>query len=37
MAAIEQVVARYRAEGVAYRTLQDGQVLLVNGPGTVIV
>jgi dipeptidase E len=35
--AIEQVVARYRAEGVAYRTLHDGQALLVNGPDTVIV
>jgi hypothetical protein len=28
---------RYRAEGVAYRTLHDGQVLLVNGPDTAIV
>ena len=36
-AAIELVVARYRAEGVAYRTLHDGQALLVNGPDTVIV
>jgi dipeptidase E len=36
-AAIDQVVARYRAEGVAYRTLHDGQALLVNGPDTVIV
>jgi dipeptidase E len=36
-AAIEQVVARYRAEGVAYRTLHDGQALLVNGPQTLIV
>jgi hypothetical protein len=30
-------VARYRAEGVAYRTLSDGQVLLVNGPHTEVV
>jgi dipeptidase E len=36
-AAIELVVARYRAEGIAYRTLHDGQALLVNGPDTVIV
>jgi dipeptidase E len=36
-AAIELVVARYRAEGIAYRTLHDGQVLLVNGPETGIV
>ena len=36
-AAIERVVARYRAEGIAYRTLHDGQVLLVNGPETGIV
>jgi dipeptidase E len=36
-AAIELVVARYRAEGVAYRTVHDGQVLLVNGPETRIV
>lgn len=36
-AAIELVVTRYRAEGIAYRTLHDGQALLVNGPGTVIV
>jgi dipeptidase E len=36
-AAIELVVARYRAEGIAYRTLHDGQALLVNGPHTVIV
>lgn len=36
-AAIELVVARYRAEGAAYRTLRDGQALLVNGPEAVIV
>lgn len=35
--AIGQVVARYRAEGVAYRALHDGQALLVNGPDTAIV
>ena len=36
-AAIEQVVIRYRAGGIAYRTLRDGQALLVNGPHTKIV
>jgi dipeptidase E len=36
-AAIELVVARYRAEGIAYRTLHDGQALLVNGSETMIV
>jgi dipeptidase E len=36
-AAIELVVARYRAGGIAYRALHDGQVLLVNGPETGIV
>lgn len=36
-AAMELVVARYRAEGVAYRTLRDGQALLINGPDTAIV
>jgi hypothetical protein len=36
-AAMELVVSRYRAEGTAYRTLHDGQALLVNGPDTVIV
>lgn len=36
-AAIELVVARYRAEGIANCTLHDGQVLLVEGPDTVIV
>jgi dipeptidase E len=35
--AIERVVSRYRAEGTAYRTLHDGQALLVNGPETKIV
>jgi hypothetical protein len=34
---MELVVARYRADGVAYRTLHDGQTLLVNGPDTAIV
>jgi dipeptidase E len=36
-AAIELVVARYRAEGVLYRALHDGQALLINGQQTVIV
>jgi dipeptidase E len=36
-AAIEDVVTRYRAEGIAYRTLHDGQALLVNGPEIEIV
>jgi hypothetical protein len=36
-AAIDQVVVRYRAEGIAYRTLHDGQALLVSGPDTEIV
>lgn len=36
-AAIELVVTRYRAEGVPYRALRDGQALVVNGPQTVIV
>jgi dipeptidase E len=35
--AMEQVVARYRAEGTAYRTLHDGQVLVVNGPDTLLI
>ena len=35
--AIELVVARYRAERLAYRTLHDGQALLVNGRETGIV
>ena len=36
-AAIERVVTRYRTEGIAYRTLHDGQALLINGPDTKIV
>lgn len=36
-AAIEQVVSWYRAEGIAYRILHDGQALLVDGPETKIV
>jgi dipeptidase E len=36
-AAIELVVARYRAERSTYRTLHDGQALLVNGPDSAIV
>lgn len=36
-AAIERVTARYRADGIAHRTLHDGQALLVNGPDTAIV
>jgi dipeptidase E len=35
--AIDQVVARYQADGVPYRTLHDGQALLVDGPETMIV
>jgi dipeptidase E len=35
--AIDQVVARYRAEQVAYRTLHDGQAMIVNGTDTLIV
>jgi len=35
-AAIDQVVALYQAEGVAYRTLQDGQAMIVNGASTLI-
>ena len=35
--AIDLVVDRYRADGVAYRTLHDGQALIVNGPGTFVV
>jgi dipeptidase E len=35
--AMNDVVARYRAKGVANRTLRDGQVLLVNGPDTAVV
>ncbi len=36
-AAIDQVVAHYRAKGVAHRTLHDRQALIVNGPNTAIV
>ena len=36
-AAIDRVVAGYRASGVAYRALRDGQALLINGPDTAIV
>jgi dipeptidase E len=36
-AAIERVVARYQADGIPYRTLRDGQALVVNGPDTAIV
>jgi dipeptidase E len=36
-AAIERVVARYRADGIPYRTLRDGQALLINGPQAMIV
>jgi dipeptidase E len=36
-AAIEHVVARYRAEGTPYRTLHDGQALVINGPDARIV
>jgi dipeptidase E len=35
-AAIELVVARYAAEGVAYRALRDGQVLVINGASAVL-
>lgn len=34
--AIDLVVAHYRAEGVAYRTLHDGQALVANGSNTTI-
>jgi dipeptidase E len=36
-AAMEVIVARYRAEGVAYRTLHDGQALVINGPDIAVV
>jgi dipeptidase E len=36
-AAMELVVARHRAEAVAYRTLHDGQALLIDGPYAAIV
>jgi dipeptidase E len=35
-AAIDLVVARYQAEGIAYRTLHDGQALIVHGTDTWI-
>lgn len=35
--AIDQVVARYQANGVPYRTLHDGQVLIINGSSQMIV
>ena len=35
--AIDLVVARYQAEGTPYRTLHDGQALIVNGTDTAIV
>jgi dipeptidase E len=35
--AMDLVVARYRAEGVAYRTLRDGQALVVNGAHAMVV
>ena len=37
MAAIERVVARYQADGIAYRALRDRQALLINGTSTAIV
>jgi len=36
-AAIDRVMARYQATGVAYRALQDGQALLVDGANATIV
>lgn len=36
-AAMDLVVARYQATGVSYRSLRDGQTLLINGPDTKIV
>lgn len=35
--AMDLVVARYQAEGVSYRTLHDGQALVVNGADMKIV
>ena len=35
--AMDLVVARYQAEGVAYRTLRDGQALVVSGSAMKIV
>ena len=36
-AAVDLVAARYRAEGIGYRPLRDGQALLINGADTEIV
>ena len=36
-APIDRVVARYRAGGIPYRTLHDGQAMIVNGPGRLVV
>jgi dipeptidase E len=36
-AAMDRVVARYRADGTPYRTLRDGQALVINGPDNKIV
>jgi dipeptidase E len=36
-AAMDLVATRYRAEGVGYRPLRDGQALLINGADTEIV
>jgi dipeptidase E len=35
--AIDLVVARYQAEGTAYRTLRDGQAIVISGTDTTIV
>jgi dipeptidase E len=35
--AMDQVVERYQAEGVAYRTLRDGQVLVITSEGSALV
>jgi dipeptidase E len=35
--AMDQVVARYQAQGLAYRTLHDGQAMVVHGTDTLIV
>jgi len=35
--AMDLVVARYQAEGVPYRTLHDGQALVIDGPHTALV
>jgi hypothetical protein len=34
---MDRVVARYQAERIAYRTLQDGQAMIVNGASTRVV